>query len=47
MFRELLGFDGNELYIRAVPELTGHTYDEVLTAFERVVRSSGCAAPAS
>jgi voltage-gated potassium channel Kch len=31
---ELLDFDGDEIYFRRVPELTGHTFGEALLAFE-------------
>ena len=31
---ELLDFDGDEIYFAAVPELTGHTFAEALTAFD-------------
>ncbi len=34
VFRELLGFEGNELHIRAIPELVGHTYREAMGAFD-------------
>ena len=32
--QELLDFDGDEIYFRRVPELTGHTFGEALLAFE-------------
>ncbi len=34
VFRELLDFDGDEIYFTAVPELEGVTYAEALLAFE-------------
>ena len=33
VFRDLLDFDGDEIYFTAVPELEGHTYREILLAF--------------
>jgi voltage-gated potassium channel Kch len=35
IFRDLLDFEGDEIYIRALPELVGHAYREVLLAFEK------------
>jgi hypothetical protein len=35
VFRDLLDFDGDEIYFNAVPELVGHNYGEALTAFEK------------
>jgi hypothetical protein len=35
VFRELLDFDGDEMYLREFPELHGSTYAEVLQAFEK------------
>ncbi|RBY87319.1 hypothetical protein [Blastococcus sp. TF02A-26] len=35
VLRDLLDFDGDEIYFGSFPELTGRTYAEVLTAFER------------
>jgi len=34
VFRDLLDFDGDEVYFTVVPELYGHTYREALTAFD-------------
>lgn len=34
VFRDLLDFDGDEIYFARVPELDGHTYREAVTAFE-------------
>jgi Trk K+ transport system NAD-binding subunit len=34
VFRELLGFEGNELHIRAIPELVGRTYRDAIGAFD-------------
>jgi Trk K+ transport system NAD-binding subunit len=34
VFRDLLDFDGDEIYFATVPELDGHTYREAVTAFE-------------
>lgn len=34
VFRDLLDFDGDEIYFTDVPELVGHTYAEALLAFE-------------
>jgi Trk K+ transport system NAD-binding subunit len=34
VFRDLLDFDGDEIYFATVPELDGHTYREALTAFD-------------
>ena len=34
VFRELLDFDGDEVYFTAIPELEGHTYREAVLAFE-------------
>ena len=34
VFRDLLDFDGDEIYFATVSELDGHTYREALTAFE-------------
>ena len=34
VFRDLLDFDGDEIYFSRVPELAGHTYREVLLAFD-------------
>jgi Trk K+ transport system NAD-binding subunit len=33
VFRDLLGFDGNDIYFAAAPELVGHTYAEALLAY--------------
>ena len=33
VFRDLLDFDGDEIYFAQVPELSGHTYREALGAF--------------
>ncbi|HXJ62416.1 MAG TPA: hypothetical protein VNN79_01565 [Actinomycetota bacterium] len=35
VFRELLDFDGDEMYLREFPELHGATYAEALQAFDR------------
>lgn len=35
VFRDLLDFDGDELYLREFPELAGHTYAEAQQAFEK------------
>ncbi|MCU1396195.1 MAG: TrkA-N domain protein [Ilumatobacteraceae bacterium] len=35
IFRELLGFDGDELYFAKFPELVGRTYAETQMAFEK------------
>lgn len=35
VFRELLDFDGDELYIAPFPELTGRTYADTVLAFEK------------
>jgi len=35
VFRELLDFDGDEIYFASFPELTGRTYAEVQLAFEK------------
>ncbi|MFN2544199.1 MAG: hypothetical protein ABR600_06460 [Actinomycetota bacterium] len=35
VFRELLDFDGDELYLKAFPDLAGSTYADVQQAFER------------
>ncbi|MCW2494287.1 hypothetical protein [Jatrophihabitans sp.] len=35
VFRDLLDFDGDEIYFTAVPELAGHTYAQVALAFEK------------
>jgi Trk K+ transport system NAD-binding subunit len=34
VFRDLLGFDGDDIYIKPVPQLAGHTYAEVQVAFD-------------
>ncbi|MEI4280992.1 CASTOR/POLLUX-related putative ion channel [Klenkia terrae] len=34
VLRDLLDFDGDEVYFAPFPELTGHTYADALTAFE-------------
>jgi Trk K+ transport system NAD-binding subunit len=34
VLRDLLDFDGDEVYFASFPELAGHTYAEALTAFE-------------
>lgn len=34
VYTELLDFDGDEVYLRAFPELTGKTYGEILPLFE-------------
>ena len=34
VYRELLDFDGDEIYFADIPELVGHTYGEALLAFE-------------
>ena len=34
VFRELLSFDGNEIYFAAFPQLAGHTYAEAQLSFE-------------
>jgi voltage-gated potassium channel Kch len=34
VFQDLLDFEGDEIYISSVPELTGHTYGEAVLAFE-------------
>jgi voltage-gated potassium channel Kch len=34
VFRDLLDFEGDEIYFARVPELTGHTYLDAVTAFE-------------
>jgi hypothetical protein len=44
VFRELLGFDGSELHIRAVPQLVGHTYAEAVGAFEHCAVAGVCRA---
>jgi Trk K+ transport system NAD-binding subunit len=36
VFRDLLDFDGDEIYFETVPELVGHTYGEAVRAFEDV-----------
>jgi Trk K+ transport system NAD-binding subunit len=33
VFRDLIDFDGDEIYFSRVPELTGHTYRQALLAF--------------
>jgi hypothetical protein len=33
--QELMDFDGDEIYFAEIPELTGHTFAEALTAFEQ------------
>jgi hypothetical protein len=35
VYRELLDFEGDELYFQAVPDLAGHTFGDALLAFER------------
>jgi Trk K+ transport system NAD-binding subunit len=35
VFRELLGFEGSELHIRAIPDLVGHTYRDAIHAFNQ------------
>src|SRR5204862_168871 len=35
VFRELLDFDGDEMYLREFPELHGATYAEALQAFDK------------
>lgn len=35
VFRDLLDFDGDEIYFQRIPEITGHRYAEVVTAFDR------------
>jgi Trk K+ transport system NAD-binding subunit len=35
VFRDLLDFDGDEIYFTAIPELDGHTYREAVRAFEK------------
>jgi voltage-gated potassium channel Kch len=34
VFRDLLDFDGDEIYFTAVPELTGHPYRDIVRAFD-------------
>ena len=34
VYRELLDFDGDEIYFSTIPELVGHTYAEAVMAFE-------------
>lgn len=34
VFRDLLDFDGDEIYFTRVPELEGHSYREILLAFD-------------
>ena len=34
VFRDLLDFDGDEIYFASIPELDGHTYREAVGAFE-------------
>ncbi|HEY3736510.1 MAG TPA: hypothetical protein VGL26_03630 [Jatrophihabitans sp.] len=35
VFRDLLDFDGDEIYFAPFPEIAGHTYRETLLAFEK------------
>jgi voltage-gated potassium channel Kch len=35
LFRDLLDFEGDEIYIDEFPELVGHTYRDILLAFEK------------
>jgi hypothetical protein len=35
VYRELLDFEGDELYFQSVPDLAGHTFGEALLAFDR------------
>jgi Trk K+ transport system NAD-binding subunit len=34
VFHDLLGFDGDEIHIKSVPQLAGHPYEAALLAFE-------------
>jgi voltage-gated potassium channel Kch len=35
VFQDLLDFEGDEIYLSRVPELSGHTYRQAVSAFER------------